>query len=84
MVSDPGQRDAAIEVDGIVTRFGRQTVHDNVSFRIEHGGSVAVTDSTLNGRDWMKDVWPSAVSSRLCCRFPAFHARWIVSLCCGF
>ena len=50
MTSPPDRDDAAIEVDGIVTRFGRQTVHDGVSFRIERGTLVALIGGSGTGK----------------------------------
>ncbi len=40
----------AIEVDGIVTRFGAQTVHDGVSFTVARGTLVALIGSSGTGK----------------------------------
>jgi phospholipid/cholesterol/gamma-HCH transport system ATP-binding protein len=39
-----------IDVDGVVTRFGAQTVHDGVSFRIERGTLVALIGGSGTGK----------------------------------
>ena len=41
---------AAIEVDGIVTRFGSQTVHDGVSFSVARGTLVALIGGSGTGK----------------------------------
>jgi phospholipid/cholesterol/gamma-HCH transport system ATP-binding protein len=41
---------AAIEVHDVVTRFGRQTVHDGVSFAIEAGTLVALIGGSGSGK----------------------------------
>ncbi len=41
---------AVIEVDGIVTRFGAQTVHDGVSFAVERGTLVALIGGSGTGK----------------------------------
>ncbi|HMM87233.1 ATP-binding cassette domain-containing protein [Azohydromonas sp.] len=42
--------DAVIEVDGIVTRFGAQTVHDGVSFGVARGSLVALIGGSGTGK----------------------------------
>ena len=42
--------DAVIEVDGIVTRFGAQTVHDGVSLRVARGSLVALIGGSGTGK----------------------------------
>ncbi len=42
--------DAVIEVDGIVTRFGAQTVHDGVSFSVASGSLVALIGGSGTGK----------------------------------
>lgn len=39
-----------IDVDGVVTRFGAQTIHDGVSFRIERGTLVALIGGSGTGK----------------------------------
>jgi phospholipid/cholesterol/gamma-HCH transport system ATP-binding protein len=39
-----------LEVDGIVTRFGTQTVHDGVSFRVTRGELVALIGGSGTGK----------------------------------
>ena len=39
-----------IDVDGVVTRFGAQTVHNGVSFRIERGTLVALIGGSGTGK----------------------------------
>lgn len=41
---------AAIEVDSVVTRFGRQKVHDGVTFRVARGQIVAVIGGSGSGK----------------------------------
>jgi phospholipid/cholesterol/gamma-HCH transport system ATP-binding protein len=41
---------AAIEVDRIVTRFGKQTVHDGVSFAVQRGTLVAMIGGSGTGK----------------------------------
>ena len=41
---------AAIEIDSVVTRFGAQTVHDGVSFRVPRGQVVAVIGGSGSGK----------------------------------
>ena len=41
---------AVIEVDGVVTRFGAQTVHDGVSFRVGRGTLVAMIGASGTGK----------------------------------
>jgi phospholipid/cholesterol/gamma-HCH transport system ATP-binding protein len=38
-----------IEVDGVVTRFGAQTVHDGVSLRVARGTLVALFGGSGTG-----------------------------------
>ena len=42
--------DVVLEVDGIVTRFGRQTVHDGVSFTVRRGQLVALIGGSGTGK----------------------------------
>ncbi|MFP5396818.1 MAG: ABC transporter ATP-binding protein [Gammaproteobacteria bacterium] len=42
--------DVVIEVDGIVTRFGAQTVHDGVSLRVARGSLVALIGGSGTGK----------------------------------
>ena len=42
--------DTVIEVDGIVTRFGAQTVHDGVSFVVKRGSLVALIGGSGTGK----------------------------------
>lgn len=42
--------DVVLEVDGIVTRFGKQTVHDGVSFRVQRGQLVALIGGSGTGK----------------------------------
>lgn len=50
----PGRADAhgapVIEVDGIVTRFGANTVHDGVSFEVQRGTLVALIGASGTGK----------------------------------
>jgi phospholipid/cholesterol/gamma-HCH transport system ATP-binding protein len=39
-----------LEVDGIVTRFGTQTIHDGVSFRVNRGQLVALIGGSGTGK----------------------------------
>ena len=39
-----------LEVDGIVTRFGTQTIHDGVSFRVHRGQLVALIGGSGTGK----------------------------------
>jgi phospholipid/cholesterol/gamma-HCH transport system ATP-binding protein len=41
---------AVLEVDGIVTRFGTQTVHDGVSFKVNRGQLVALIGGSGTGK----------------------------------
>jgi phospholipid/cholesterol/gamma-HCH transport system ATP-binding protein len=41
---------AAIEIDGVVTRFGAQTVHDGVTFSVPRGKIVAVIGGSGSGK----------------------------------
>ncbi|MBK7060864.1 MAG: ATP-binding cassette domain-containing protein [Rubrivivax sp.] len=55
MVADPEpqvapDRGPVIEVDGIVTRFGAQTVHDGVSFSVPRGSLVALIGGSGSGK----------------------------------
>ena len=45
-----GAQEAVIEVDDVVTRFGAQTVHDGVSFRVEAGTLVALIGGSGSGK----------------------------------
>jgi phospholipid/cholesterol/gamma-HCH transport system ATP-binding protein len=42
--------DPVIEVQGVVTRFGAQTVHDGVSFTVERGKVVALIGGSGSGK----------------------------------
>ena len=42
--------DVVIAVDGVVTRFGEQTVHDGVSFRVQRGTLVALIGGSGTGK----------------------------------
>ena len=42
--------DTVLEVDNIVTRFGAQTVHDGVSFRVKRGEVVALIGGSGTGK----------------------------------
>jgi phospholipid/cholesterol/gamma-HCH transport system ATP-binding protein len=42
--------DAAIVVDGVVSRFGKQTVHDGLSLQIRHGELVALIGGSGSGK----------------------------------
>jgi phospholipid/cholesterol/gamma-HCH transport system ATP-binding protein len=42
--------DTVIEVDGVVTRFGGQTVHDGVSFAVKRGTLVALIGGSGTGK----------------------------------
>src|SRR5512137_1610976 len=42
--------DVVLEVDGILTRFGRQTVHDGVSFTVRRGQLVALIGGSGTGK----------------------------------
>ncbi|MGZ9030478.1 MAG: ABC transporter ATP-binding protein [Burkholderiaceae bacterium] len=44
------REDNVIEVDGVVTRFGAQTVHDGVSFRVKRGTLVALIGGSGTGK----------------------------------
>ncbi|MBI4206224.1 MAG: ATP-binding cassette domain-containing protein [Betaproteobacteria bacterium] len=46
-----GQRsDAVLKVDSIVTRFGREVIHDGVSFTVERGEVVALIGGSGTGK----------------------------------
>jgi phospholipid/cholesterol/gamma-HCH transport system ATP-binding protein len=47
---DRAGNDRVIEVDGIVTRFGAQTVHDGVAFGVERGTLVALIGGSGTGK----------------------------------
>ena len=62
--------DVVIEVDGVVTRFGRQTVHDGVSLQIRRGELVALIGGSGSGKSvLLREIlglqWPTAGSVRL-------------------
>ena len=42
--------DSVLEVDGVVTRFGAQTVHDGVSFTVRQGTLVALIGGSGTGK----------------------------------
>ena len=42
--------DAVLEVDGVVTRFGRQTIHNGVSFTLRRGQLVALIGGSGTGK----------------------------------
>ncbi len=42
--------DAVIEVDGVVTRFGRQTVHDGLNLQVRRGELVALIGGSGSGK----------------------------------
>ena len=42
--------DAVIEVDGVVTRFGAQTVHDGLSLQVRRGELVALIGGSGSGK----------------------------------
>jgi phospholipid/cholesterol/gamma-HCH transport system ATP-binding protein len=42
--------DRVLEVDGVVTRFGQQTVHDGVSFTVRRGTLVALIGGSGTGK----------------------------------
>jgi phospholipid/cholesterol/gamma-HCH transport system ATP-binding protein len=42
--------DTIIEVDGVVTRFGEQTVHDGVTFEVKRGTLVALIGGSGTGK----------------------------------
>ena len=56
-----------IEVDSIVTRFGRQTVHDGVSFSVPRGQIAALIGGSGSGKSVLVRVltglWPCAQGS---------------------
>ena len=39
-----------VEVDSIVTRFGEQTVHDDVSFKLQRGTLTALIGGSGTGK----------------------------------
>lgn len=43
-------KDVVLEVDGIVTRFGTQTIHDGVNFRVQRGELVALIGGSGTGK----------------------------------
>ena len=43
-------KDVVLEVDGIVTRFGTQTIHDGVSFSVHRGQLVALIGGSGTGK----------------------------------
>ncbi len=45
-----GHPPSVLEVDGIVTRFGKQTVHDGVSFDVARGSLVALIGGSGTGK----------------------------------
>ena len=46
----PSASEPVIEIDGIVSRFGRQTVHQGVSFSVNRGELVALIGSSGTGK----------------------------------
>jgi phospholipid/cholesterol/gamma-HCH transport system ATP-binding protein len=42
--------DAVVEVDGVVTRFGTQTVHDGLSLQVQRGELVALIGGSGSGK----------------------------------
>ena len=44
------ETDTVIQVDGVVTRFGAQTVHDGVSFSVKRGTLVALIGGSGTGK----------------------------------
>jgi phospholipid/cholesterol/gamma-HCH transport system ATP-binding protein len=46
----PNGEDNIIEVTGLVTRFGRQTVHDNLSFGVRRGEVLGVVGGSGTGK----------------------------------
>jgi phospholipid/cholesterol/gamma-HCH transport system ATP-binding protein len=49
-VSRPEDQDLVIDVRGVVTRFGRQTVHDGLDLRIRRGELVALIGGSGTGK----------------------------------
>ncbi len=45
-----GETDAVIEVEGVVTRFGSQTVHDGLSLQVQRGELVALIGGSGSGK----------------------------------
>ena len=43
-------KDSILEVDGVVTRFGEQTVHNGVSFSVPRGQLVALIGGSGTGK----------------------------------
>ena len=46
----PQEEDAIIRVTGLVTRFGKQTIHDNLSFSVRRGEVLGVVGGSGTGK----------------------------------
>ena len=67
---EPTKAEPVLQVESVVTRFGRQTVHDGVSFTVRRGEVVAVIGGSGTGKSVLvKEIIglmrPSAGSIRL-------------------